>query len=207
MLPADSYQEPALSDEILAARAGVGARSAFATLVERYQDRVYRLALRMSRNSSDAEEIAQEAFFLAHRGIASFRGESRFSTWLYRITVNQVLMRNRTARRRPAQSLDELAWSGDVAPVGGEPPESADDLIHRKMLAHRVREALAQLDDSHRAALVLRDLEEMSAEEAAEVLGVSPDAVRQRAHRARLKLRQILGEVRDPRPIVSAAAE
>jgi RNA polymerase sigma-70 factor (ECF subfamily) len=185
-----------VSDEILAARARDGARSAFMELVVRHQDRVYRLALRMCRNEADAEEIAQETMLLAHRGITSFHGESRFATWLYRIAVNQVLMRRRGARRRPLQSIETAIAEGRSDPVvaaGGEPPEGADELLDRKMRARRVRAALASLDEPHRVALVLRDLEELSAEEAGEILGISPDAVRQRAHRARLRLRELLG--------------
>jgi RNA polymerase sigma-70 factor (ECF subfamily) len=196
MLSAPTSAEPPISDEVLAARAREGARSAFATLVERYQDRVYRLALRMSHNASDAEEIAQETFLLAHRSIASFHGESRFWTWLYRIAVNCALMQRRSARRHPVQSLEVTNASGGAITRGlGEPLEGADELIHRKMLAERVREALAQLDESQRAALVLRDLEGLSAEDAADLLGVTPDVVRQRAHRARLRLREQLGDL------------
>ena len=77
--------------------------------------------------------------------------------------------------------------------AGTEPPEGAEDLVDEKNRAERVRQALGQLDESHRAALVLRDLEELSSEEAGEILGISPDAVRQRAHRARLRLREMLG--------------
>jgi RNA polymerase sigma-70 factor (ECF subfamily) len=186
------------SDEVLAARARDGARSAFAVLVTRYQDRVYRLALRMSRNPSDAEEITQETFLLAHRGIRAFEGESRFGTWLYRIAVNQALMRRRAAKRRPVESLDallpQLAHRA-LAATYGEPMAATDELVHRVVLARRVRDALEQLDEAHRAAVVLRDLEELSAEDAAIVLGITPAAVRQRAHRARLKLREELADL------------
>jgi len=185
--------EPALSDEVLAARASEGSRSAFSSLVVRYQDRVYRLAVRMSQSECDAEEVAQETLFLAHRGIGSFQGESRFSTWLYRIAINQVLMRRRAASRRPVALLGPRANDEESRlERDSEASESVDELIDRKTLTHRVREALGRLDESHRTALVLCDLEELSSEQAAEVLGITPDAVRQRAHRARLKLRDRL---------------
>ena len=183
------------SDEALADSARRGARGAFETLISRYQDRVYRLAKRMSRNASDAEEIAQETFLHAHRGMASFHAQSRFGTWLYRIAVNEALMRRRAAGRRPTRSLEALApqpigaengaQSGDTGPL-------ADDLLERKRLAERVRDALNRLDEDSRAAIVLRDLEELSAEQAAAILGISTDALRQRAHRARAKLRELL---------------
>ena len=185
------------TDEALVARAVSGSRSAFATLVGRYQDRMYRLAFRMSHNASDAEEITQETFLLAHRGIGSFHGDSRFRTWLYRICVNQALMQRRAARRRPLHFVQpsDLSTDAELYPTADGPPDGADELLHRRMLIERVRVALGLLDDSQRAALVLRDLEELSADEAAAVLGVSPDAVRQRAHRARSKLRELLGDV------------
>jgi RNA polymerase sigma-70 factor (ECF subfamily) len=196
MLRSGIDSAPDASDEILAARACDGARTAFMGLVMRYQDRIYRIALRMSHNEADAEEITQETFLLAHRSITSFRGESPFSTWLYRIAINQVLMRRRSARRRPLQSIEvSTPEGGSTEPavaVGSEPPAGADDLVDRRRLAQRVREAVAKLDESHRAALVLRDLEELSSEEAADILGVSADVVRQRAHRARLRLRELL---------------
>jgi RNA polymerase sigma-70 factor (ECF subfamily) len=186
------------SDEALALRAREGSRSAFADLVTRYQDRVYRLALRMSHDAFDAEEIAQEAFLRAYRGIASFHGEARFGTWLYRIAVNEVLMRRRATKRRPVQSLEALvpyaADRGVAARNESDPPLGADEMIDRKLMAERVHRALSQLDETHRTALILRDLEELSAEDAAEILGLSPDAVRQRAHRARLQLREHLKE-------------
>jgi RNA polymerase sigma-70 factor, ECF subfamily len=192
-----SRAEDVETDEILAAQARGGSRAAFATIVGRYQDRLYRLALRMTRNRCDAEEIAQETFLRAHRSLGFFRGESRFGTWLYRIAVNEALMRRRAAARRPTQSIEELLpRSSDV---GIEPadsgPESADALVERRQLIGRVHAALDSLDDAQRAALVLRDLEELSAEEAAEVLFVSTDVVRQRAHRARLKLKELLCDV------------
>ena len=194
-----SPANPLVSDEALADRARRGAHGAFDVLVSRYQGRVYRLAMRMSRNASDAEEITQETFLHAHRGMASFHAEARFGTWLYRIAVNEELMRKRAAGRRPTHSLDALeavdaitrqATEGDAQP--GDSVPLADDLLERKRLAQRVRDALNRLDEETRAALVLRDLEELSAEQAAEILGISPEAVRQRAHRGRVRLRDLL---------------
>jgi RNA polymerase sigma-70 factor, ECF subfamily len=184
------------SDESLARRARTGEHAAFVVLVARWGDRLYRLALRMSRNPSDAEEIVQETFLRAHKAIRWFQGESRFGTWLYRIAINEALMRRRAAKRRPIESLEELIpRHGDIGVEGDRAAEGADVLADRRAVSVRVREALEQLDEPHRAALVLRDLEELTAEEAAEILGVSPEAVRQRAHRARLKLREQLADL------------
>jgi len=192
---ASTTEQPG-SDESLARRAQNGEHAAFVVLVARWGDRIHRLAMRMSRNPSDAEEIVQETFLRAHRAIRWFQGESRFGTWLYRIAMNEALMRRRAAKRRPTESLEALLPRfGDVGLADESAAEGADVLADRHEASLRVREALAELDEPQRAALVLRDLEEMSAEEAAEILGVSPEAVRQRAHRARLKLRERLADL------------
>jgi RNA polymerase sigma-70 factor (ECF subfamily) len=196
------------TDADLVALARDGSRSAFAALVERHQAAIYRLAMRMSHNQGDAEEITQETFFLAHRGIGSFQGDARFRTWLYRIAMNQALMLRRATKRRPTQSLEVVmpasadlgiaACSGRGRSSGGDGDNASDELSHTKQLVERAYQALGQLDESLRAALVLRDLEELSAEEAAQVLGISPEAVRQRAHRGRLKLRHELRDLVAP---------
>lgn len=190
----------ASSDEALAQCAREGDTAALIELVARYECRIYRLAMRMSHNESDAQEITQEAFLRAHRCMRFFKGESRFGTWLYRIAMNEALMRRRAAKRRPVDSLEDvLPRFGDVGTVACA-ESGIDDLVDGKTLARRVRQALDQLDEAHRATLVLRDLEELSAEQAAEILGVSPEAVRQRAHRARLKLREQLADLADLLP-------
>jgi RNA polymerase sigma-70 factor (ECF subfamily) len=178
-------------EEALAARARDGVPGAFSTLVGRYQHRIYRLALRLSGNESDAEEIAQEAFLRAHRAMRTFRGQARFGTWLYRITVNEALMRKRAASRRGAAALEELHSDSENPSLWFAVPD-ADELLNNKASAERVRDALDRLDDDHRSALVLRDLEELPAEVVAQILGISADAVRQRARRARLKMRELL---------------
>jgi RNA polymerase sigma-70 factor (ECF subfamily) len=186
-----------LDDEDTAKQARDGSRIAFASLVERYQARVYRLALRMTRSPLDAEDIAQDTFLRAHQAIRFFRGDSQFGTWLFRIAVNEVLMRRRAAARRPTQFLDDaIPRYADVGggAVGGTKSD-ADELVERRQLIERVHDALDALDDAQRTALILRDLEELSTEEVAEIVGASPEAVRQRAHRARLKLREALARV------------
>jgi RNA polymerase sigma-70 factor (ECF subfamily) len=181
--------ERAIADEQLARLAQCGDALAFTALLRRYERRIYRLAARMSRNASDAEEITQETFLRALRGVGSFQGESCFGAWLHRIAINEALMRRRAARRRPTESLEAVhPRFADLGVPGPTPEARADDLLDSKAVVRRVREALARLDEKQRAALVLRDLEGLSAQEAARVLGTSPEAVRQRAHRARVKL-------------------
>jgi RNA polymerase sigma-70 factor (ECF subfamily) len=183
----------ALDDEAFAERSGAGDSAAFGALVERYQERVYRLALRLTSNESDAEEVLQETFLQAWRKIGTFRGEARFGTWLFRIATNAALMRARAERRRPTESLEQFLprfdETGTIADLDYERTARADELLEKAELARRAREALERLDEPYRAVIVLRDLEGLSTEESAEVLEISPEAVRQRLHRARLMLR------------------
>ena len=194
-----------LSDETLAARAAAGDDRAFEEIVTRYEGRVFRLACRLT-SDTDAPDILQETFLQVHRHLPSFRGESRFGTWLYRIATNASLMHRRARARRPAESLESFLPRFDAQGVHvGTPAEllvasRADELLDRQLLAEKARTAVARLPDLYREAFVLRDLEEMSTSEVAAVLGLEPAAVRQRVHRARLMLRGYLGELAGAQP-------
>ena len=185
------------SDESFAAGAAAGDASAFAAIVGRYQDRVYRLACRLT-SETDAPDILQETFLRAFRGVSSFRGEARFGTWLYQIATNVCLMHRRTQERRPTESLDEFLPRFDAAGRHDATPESlkvvcrAEEVLDRATLASKARDGLARLPDIYRDAFVLRDLENLPSKEVAEVLGIDAAAVRQRVHRARLMLRGFL---------------
>ena len=145
--------------------------------------------------------MLQETFLQVYRHLASFRGEARFGTWLYRIATNASLMFLRTRMRQPVESLD--AYWPQFDPDGSHrrtPAElqvaaRADELLDRQLLAQKARTAIARLEEPYRLAFVLRDLEEMPTAEVAEVLGIGPAAVRQRVHRARLMLREYLSEL------------
>ena len=188
------------SDETLAARAAAGDDHAFEEIVERYQGRVYRLACRLT-SDTDAADVLQDTFLHVYRHLSSFRGESQFGTWLYRIATNAALMNRRARARRPAESLDAFMPRFDTHGVHvGTPAElqvcsRIDELIDRQVLAQKARAVLTRLPDLYRDAFVLRDLEEMSTAEVAEVLGVEPATVRQRVHRARLMLRGYLSDL------------
>jgi RNA polymerase sigma-70 factor (ECF subfamily) len=188
------------SDETLAARAAAGDDHAFEAIVRRYHARVFRLAARLT-SETDAPDVLQDAFLQVHRHLPSFRGESRFSTWLYRIATNAALMHRRARARRPAESLDAFLPAFDAAGAHcGTPAQlrvvsQADELIDRRVLADRARAGLARLPELYRAPFVLRDLEDMSTADVAEVLDIEPAAVRQRVHRARLMLRGYLQDV------------
>jgi len=193
------------SDETLAARAAAGDDSAFEIIVERYQARVYRLACRLT-SDTDAPDVLQETFLQVHRHLRSFRGESRFGTWLYRIASNAALMRRRVKARHPVASLDDFLPRFDARGIHAATPAElrvvshADELLDRQFLAEKAREAIAQLPDLYRDPFVMRDLEEMSTAEVAQVLGLDPATVRQRVHRARLMLRGCLSDLVGVKP-------
>jgi len=193
-------------DEALAARAAAGEEAAFEALVYRYQARVYRLACRLTGSETDAKDALQEAFLAAYRGLPGFRSESRFSTWLYRIATNAALMRRRARERRPAESLEAFLPRFDedglhaAEPADLQAASRADELLDRKTLAAKARAGLERLPDIYRDAFVLRDLEEMSTAEVAELLGIDAATVRQRVHRARLMLRGYLSDLVGVKP-------
>jgi RNA polymerase sigma-70 factor (ECF subfamily) len=188
------------TDEVLAARAAAGDDHAFEAIVARYEGRVFRLACRLT-SETDAPDVLQEAFLQVYRHLPSFRGEARFATWLYRVATNAALMLRRGRARRPVESLDAFLPRFDDRGVHAELPAQlqvaarADEFIDRQVLAQKARAGIARLPDVYRDAFVLRDLEEMSTAEVAQVLGIEPATVRQRVHRARLMLRGYLSEL------------
>jgi RNA polymerase sigma-70 factor, ECF subfamily len=176
-------------------RAGDGA--AFETLVRTYMPVLLRVARRMMRTEEDARDAVQDAFVSAFRSIARFSADARLGTWLHRIVVNACLMRLRTQRRHPEEAIEEylprFATDGHQVPAHrGSASESAEALLERAEVRDAVRDAIDRLPDTYREVLVLRDLEELSTEEAAVALGVTPNAVKIRLHRARQALRTML---------------
>lgn len=183
-----------LDDTELVHAAQRGDRRAFAQLVEKYAARVYNLARKMMRDPQDAEDVLQETFISVFRHLNDFQGDASFSTWLYRIATNAALMKLR-ARKPPTFSLDESiesngdAWMPREIVDWGITPEEAvlNDEIRAQMDA-----AVAALPESLRAVFVLRDIEGLSVQETADVLGISVPNVKTRLHRARLLLREEL---------------
>lgn len=179
---------------LLVARAKSGDATAFSELVSRYERKIFRLALNITRNHEDAEDVMQEAFVKAYTNLASFQGDSRFYTWLVRIAVNEALMKLR--KRRPGEfSLDEPVASddGDLTPRDiadwGPSPEQR---FARTEMNEILTGAIEKLDPDFRIVFVLRDIEELSTEETAKLLNLSIPAVKSRLLRARLRLRQRL---------------
>jgi RNA polymerase sigma-70 factor (ECF subfamily) len=183
-----------IDDELqLVTAARGGDISAFESLVNRYERKIFRLGMNITGNREDAEDVMQEAFLKAYQHLPEFEGNSRFYTWLVRIAVNQALMKLR--KRRPNQvSLDEEIETGDdsffrdVEDWGPSPAER----FEQTQLHDILNSAISELDPSFRIVFQLRDIEEMSTEETADVLHLSVPAVKSRLLRARLKLRQKL---------------
>ncbi|PRX51338.1 RNA polymerase sigma-70 factor (ECF subfamily) [Prauserella shujinwangii] len=181
---------PPSTDAALLARAAEGEAAAFDHLVRRHTPRMYRVALRITGSAAEAEDVVQDAWIAAWRGLPDFRGDSAVSTWLYRVVTNAAL--GHVRRRRPTVSLDEaLAGPGRARLDAGLLADAhADPEGHvvRTEQVEAVLWAIASLDVTQRVPLVLRELEGLSYEEVAEVLEVNVAALRSRLHRARVAL-------------------
>ncbi len=173
-----------LDDLTLVVRAQEGDTRSFEALVRRHQRQLYRLAVRLVGNSSDAEEAVQEAFLDAWRRLSGFRSEAAFSSWMYRIVTNRCL--NLLRMRRPVISLDDV---GDQPGPHSASPEHAAETDDRAAALNR---ALQDLPIGQRTCWVLRELHELSYEDIAAIVGASPDAVRGRLHRARRTLVEVM---------------
>ena len=178
--------QPEVSDYALARAATGGAVAAIGELYRRHNRRVYSLCYHMTHNAWDAEDLTQEVFILLFRKIGSFRGESLFTTWLHRLTVNQVLMHIRRKRRRGEDAPDD----GEVpqrAARGTENPSSMP-VVDRIALDR----AMSRLPPGYRAAFVLHDVEGHEHEEVARLLGCSVGTSKSQLHKARRNLRRLL---------------
>ncbi|MBJ7471903.1 MAG: sigma-70 family RNA polymerase sigma factor [Solirubrobacteraceae bacterium] len=173
-----------LSDSTLVERACSGDRAAFEALVERYADRLHAVVRRLVTCDHEAQEVTQEAFLRAWRGLHGFNGEAQFFTWLYRIGINEANRRlKRNAPAANAQSLDGLVHEvSDNAPGPAAVAEQGD-------LRAALEAAVAALHPDYRTALVLRDIEGLSTVQTAEIMELSEAAVKSRVHRARLTVR------------------
>jgi RNA polymerase sigma-70 factor (ECF subfamily) len=182
-------------EQLLIARIRNGESSLFAELVKPYERRVYVTALALLRNEADAQDVAQEAILKAFMHLRQFRGESRFSTWLIQITVNEARMRQ---RRQHAELFEPLAESKDGDEADYTPRDFADwreipsEALEKSEFRAILAKALASLGQKYREVFLLRDVEHMSIEEAAEALNISVASVKTRLLRARLMLRDIL---------------
>ncbi len=176
----------------LVSKARAGSREAFTTLFSQYDRNIYRLAMNITRNEADAEDVLQETALKAFVSLRNFQGGSRFYTWMVRIAVNESLMKLRRRRTEKTVSLDEpISVNGEEEMPRevrdwGESPEQR---YSRQQLRALLNDALAALDPAYRIVVMLRDVEELSNEEVAEMLDLSLPAVKSRLLRGRLMLR------------------
>lgn len=180
-----------MEEQELIMQAQSGDQAAFAQLVERYQKTVYHQALRLLSNPEDAADITQEVFLKVWRTLPSFRGESSFSTWLYRLTDNAAIdLLRREKKRRDTPSLDDedTDWQSVLSDTSASPHE----LAARNELQAAVRDGLSKLSDDHRRVLILREINGLSYEEIGAILDLSAGTVKSRISRARLALAKIL---------------
>src|SRR5579872_26538 len=178
----------------LVAKAREGDSAAYNQLMTRYSPKIYRLAKHITQHEEDAEDVLQETFLKAFEHLGDFQGQSKFYTWLVRIAVNESLMKLRKRKSDRTVPLDEPLDTGEDTvvreiAVWDEDPEQQ---YSREELARILDEAVQSLKPAFRTVFVLRDIEELSTEEAAEALGISVPAVKSRLLRARLQLREKL---------------
>jgi len=181
------------SDAMLVARLQAGEPDAYETLVRVHGGRLLSVARRFLPNNEDAQDAVQEAFIKAFRAIGTFEERAQLHTWLHRIVVNTALMKIRSRKRRPEESIDDLlpTFQADGHQTT-ESREWSDAIFERKETAAIVRQAIAQLPDHYRLVLTLRDIEERDTIETATALGTTTTVVKVRLHRARQALRTLL---------------
>jgi RNA polymerase sigma-70 factor (ECF subfamily) len=188
-----------LRERLLIRRLQQRDEKAFEEVVRLYQHKVYNLVYRMLGNREEAEDVAQEVFVTVFKSIDSFRGEAKFSTWLYRIAANHCKNRMKYLGRRSYKAtgeLDEAAeremhQNGNVrAHVDGP-----DEVLEGMQLERMVQEGIATLEEEHRELIVLRDVEDMSYEEIGSITGLADGTVKSRLHRARMALKDYMAKV------------
>lgn len=183
----------------LVKRARAGDETAFGELVEKYQRKVYTVALGLVKNPEDAMDISQDAFIKVHRYLGNFQGTSSFYTWLYRIVVNLCIDHLRKSGKHTSADFDErIAPNPDVADADELLPSRTDGnpsrCLGRKELAEKIFSAVEALPPYHRAVIMMREIEGMSYAEMAKAMKVSKGTIMSRLHHARQKLQKALGE-------------
>jgi RNA polymerase sigma-70 factor (ECF subfamily) len=182
-----------VSDFDLAQKAAKGDMFSFEELYQRHHRRVYSICLRMLQNASEAEDLTQDVFIQLYRKIGSFRGDSAFTTWLHRMTVNQVLMHFRKRNVKFEKTTEEGETPVQIV-IGSENPNKMP-IVDKIALEH----AIQQLPTGYKNVFVLHDVEGYEHEEVARILGCSVGTSKSQLHKARLKLRKLLQKKANPR--------
>jgi RNA polymerase sigma-70 factor, ECF subfamily len=195
------YSPSALNDDkhsaelTLVRRVQQGDASAFYDLVRPYERALFLATVGLVKNDADAEDVAQEAVLKAFKGISHFRGDSKFSTWLIQIAINEAKMKLRKDRRHLYESIEEgrASEDGDYIPRDfSDWREIPSQCLERKEVRDALNKALNSLGEKYRSVLILRDVQQLSIIETAQVLGISEANVKTRLSRARLQLRDAL---------------
>ena len=201
-----------VSDKELVSQVKKGSMEAFETLVERHETKVYNLSLKFTKNHEDAEEVLQDVFATVHRKITSFKGESAFTSWLYRITVNASFMKLRKNNQKPTVHLEDLSRSVKQMYLHRDTAygSRSDSLAQSNELRTVLQEAINKLPDQYRAVFILRDIDGLSNQEVSNILKLSIPAVKSRLHRSRLMLRKKLtsywNDYKGQMPLTSGSA-
>jgi RNA polymerase sigma-70 factor (ECF subfamily) len=191
----DDVQALANADLALVARLKAHDESAYEEVVRLYGGRMLAVARRFLQQEQDAQDAVQDAFLSAFKAIDNFEGNSKLSTWLHRIVVNAALMKLRSRQRRPERPIEDLLpkFDGDGHRHAADGwATTVDTTASDRETREFVRQKISELPDSYRTVLLLRDIEELSTDEAAQQLGITPGAVKTRLHRARLALRELI---------------
>ena len=184
--------DPTEKDFVLAQMAAGGSVAAFEMLYSRYHRRTYSLCLRMTQSATEAEDLTQEVFIQLYRKIGSFRGDSAFTTWLHRLTVNQVLMHFRKRGVQSEKTTDDGEMPEQI--VNGTENQNRMPILDRIALD----KAIAQLPNGYRTVFILHDVEGFEHEEIARMLKLSVGTSKSQLHKARLKLRGLLRKLNEP---------
>jgi RNA polymerase sigma-70 factor (ECF subfamily) len=185
-----------LRERVLIRRLKQRDERAFEEVVRLYQHKVYNLVYRMLGNQQEAEDVAQEVFVTVFKAIDSFRGDAKFSTWLYRVAANHCKNRMKYLGRRSYNATGELDEAAERELAAAQPSslrphvDGPDAVLEGLELERGVQAAIAALEEEHRVLIVLRDVEDLSYEEIAGITGLELGTVKSRLHRARLQLKE-----------------
>lgn len=187
-------KEKKIADMTLVRKFRKGSLDAFEELVHRYESKIYNMALRLTRNREDAEEVLQDVCTTIYKKVAGFEGKSAFSSWLYRIVVNASFMKLRKRKQQSTVFLEDLSPSSKQHYLDNDPMfvTRSDSITYNHELRDVINSAIGKLPAQYRAVFVLRDVDGLSNQEVAEILTLSIPAVKSRLHRSRLMLRKRL---------------
>lgn len=191
-----------MNEAALLEKAKAGDTSALESLLSMYEQRIYRFGLRMCGNPADAQDVLQETMLAAFKNVSSFRGDASLSTWLFQVARSFCVKQRRGGAAAPHLNLESSEVKGMATTATPD-----DSRVHARQVGEVISAAIASLPAEAREALVLRDVEGLSAEEAADVVGIEVGALKSRLHRARVALKQQLAAVLDEQPQAVACPE